>query len=949
MSSQLQVTWADGDRVFDQTVRVHIGGGPQCQVRLNSVAVTEALVAECHGGTWSVRIRPGADVAGTSGPVAAGSTVAIDNATNLWIEAVKVSLIPSTATDQGQASSAPETDVAAPQTNSIEVVTPDGARVLPPGSYSIGRASGADVRVQASDVGRSHATLRFHQGTWRFTDHSQNGSYLNGTRVSDELSITVATTVVLGSAHGSAVALTPANDSPPPPTTSRPADPVHTASVVQHQRLELTLDQVEVQVVPGQPQPASFVLRTKNLHPTEVLTITLTASCSEGDPTWLSFAAVGGLPSGRIHLQADGGSADILCHVNVPRQPDSHPGLYSFTVNGNDGNRLAHAVSIGVRVLPFIDFAISPPARRTTTARGNRVASRKLTAHNRSNIRLALHAPQLDDAERLNVAAEQQVMNLAPGQTKQMSFDLSLVEKPSVFERKEYGYTLSGTAVGQTSGGAMVTNSTERWEFNGNYVRRPILPLWLLVALPVLAGLYLGAATGLGIWPFTQGATASMPPVVGLDVQAAHSAIASAVPCKLESQDVRVIPTGTSPLTCQVSSVSEPSDQPPGTVLRSSPRGGDPFPDINNIVIELAVAEARPGPGDVDGDGVVDPSDNCVEVVNPAQENLDNDQFGDACDPDIDDDGAGGPFGNGADCNDEDPLIGPNAREIPGNGIDEDCDGADGELEISVVCRVSDRGPLDIGQATTISAEVRSGSSLEFRYDLDDGRVVPGGASLTVEFDQPGDKTVRIEWSSRTQNGTETCLPIEVLPPRIVPSTLSGSGLLAQLADLSIEANVSFRPNNTLPQNTVVSVDPAAGTVVPRDGVVDVVVSTGPASSAYQSVLASGTFDIGAGGGFVNQNGQLDAPQIEHLEALLQKTFDRPIEITFQTLAASDRFTALQVGAVEISLVSSRSGAGDTELLLWPVGGETLFIAVQSELARELRPNHERLLIEAEE
>jgi choline-sulfatase len=54
---------------------------------------------------------------------------------------------------------------------------------------------------------------------------------------------------------------------------------------------------------------------------------------------------------------------------------------------------------------------------------------------------------------------------------------------------------------------------------------------------------------------------------------------------------------------------------------------------------------------------------------------------------DRDHDGASAYF-DGGDCNDSDPAIGPNAVDIPGNGVDEDCSGADLPIAAPVVKKV---------------------------------------------------------------------------------------------------------------------------------------------------------------------------------------------------------------------------------------------------------------------
>ena len=71
---------------------------------------------------------------------------------------------------------------------------------------------------------------------------------------------------------------------------------------------------------------------------------------------------------------------------------------------------------------------------------------------------------------------------------------------------------------------------------------------------------------------------------------------------------------------------------------------------------------------DRDGDGVLEPSDNCALAANPDQVDSDGDGQGDACDPDDDNDGVVDEF-------DRCPLVSsPDRRDTDGDGSDNPCD-----------------------------------------------------------------------------------------------------------------------------------------------------------------------------------------------------------------------------------------------------------------------------------
>ncbi len=73
---------------------------------------------------------------------------------------------------------------------------------------------------------------------------------------------------------------------------------------------------------------------------------------------------------------------------------------------------------------------------------------------------------------------------------------------------------------------------------------------------------------------------------------------------------------------------------------------------------------------DCDGDGIDNHNDNCTEIPNADQADLDGDGAGDACDGDIDGDGVP----NDQDCEPYNAAVYPGAAEVC-DGVDNDCDG----------------------------------------------------------------------------------------------------------------------------------------------------------------------------------------------------------------------------------------------------------------------------------
>jgi len=163
---------------------------------------------------------------------------------------------------------------------------------------------------------------------------------------------------------------------------------------------------------------------------------------------------------------------------------------------------------------------------------------------------------------------------------------------------------------------------------------------------------------------------------------------------------------------------------------------------------------------DQDNDTVPDSQDNCPLIPNTGQENLDNDEFGDVCDSDVD----GDLYLNDTDCNDYDPAINPGAEEIPGNDIDENCDGSIlGSGDVQITLTWDNEADLDLHvyepNGTHISYENRGPTATQGQLDIDSNAGCVPTASNTENVFWPTEQSPEGEFTVVVDVWSECGLP----------------------------------------------------------------------------------------------------------------------------------------------------------------------------------------------
>jgi len=147
---------------------------------------------------------------------------------------------------------------------------------------------------------------------------------------------------------------------------------------------------------------------------------------------------------------------------------------------------------------------------------------------------------------------------------------------------------------------------------------------------------------------------------------------------------------------------------------------GDGYGDSNNFI---AACDLPPGHAVLDGDCA-----DAVPSINPGAIEIPYDGIDQDCDgadlTDVDDDGFDSDVVGGDDCDDYDPFVYPGAVETCGDGIDQDCDGFDNldniiplaSADATFMSDDGERAAWNIGNVGDVSGDGRDDLAIEARF-----------------------------------------------------------------------------------------------------------------------------------------------------------------------------------------------------------------------------------------
>ncbi len=136
--------------------------------------------------------------------------------------------------------------------------------------------------------------------------------------------------------------------------------------------------------------------------------------------------------------------------------------------------------------------------------------------------------------------------------------------------------------------------------------------------------------------------------------------------------------------------------------------------------IDDIILTCGPQQNDMDNDGIADGQDNCPEIPNSSQTDMDGDNFGAVC-----------------DCNDNDDTINENSVEIA-DGLDNDCDGA---IDLSIQCRDNIVVNIPMGETQTNVSWIPATVISHCQWGFEAGNTGPSNGGIF-----PLGSTEIIEW-----------------------------------------------------------------------------------------------------------------------------------------------------------------------------------------------------------